>query len=379
MGEKKTAYLISCSDHFGHRLHTADAALREMGYNPIYITSDFDHFSKKEFKCEVEGCIQLHAKPYKSNLSISRILSHRSFAKSVFKFIEEQDEQPEVIVALLPPNFLAYYAAKYKKKHSNVKLFFDIFDLWPETFPSSKVKKLLAPIFKVWADIRDKNLSAADFIFTECEMFRERLALKDDKSQTLYLCTDELSFQGKKPVLLEDRIELCYLGSINNIISIPDICSLISRLSIKKPVTLHIIGAGEKEQEFIDSAKAAGATVEFYGAVYDDGKKNDIMSRCRFGLNIMKSSVCVGFTMKSLDYFRHGLPIINNIPADTEALVKKEGIGIQLDEACAEKVLSMSVENCLRMRENVKQVFDEQFKKGVVVSQQNELFKEIIN
>ena len=167
MGEKKTAYLISCSDHFGHRLHTADAALREMGYSPTYITSDFDHFSKKEFKCDVEGCIQLHAQPYKSNLSVSRILSHRSFAKSVFEFIEEQDEQPEVIVALLPPNFLAHYAAKYKKKHSDVKLFFDIFDLWPETFPSGKVKKLLAPVFKVWANIRDKNLSAANFVFTE--------------------------------------------------------------------------------------------------------------------------------------------------------------------------------------------------------------------
>lgn len=379
MGEQKKAYLISCSDHFGHRLHTADACLKEMGYECVYITSNFDHFSKSEFKCDVEGCVQLPAKPYKSNLSISRILSHRSFAKSVFQYIEQQDSEPGAIVALLPPNFLAYYAAKYKKKHKNVKLFFDIFDLWPETFPSGKVKKLLAPVFKIWANIRDKNLGAADFIFTECEMFRKKLGLLDKNSKTLYLCAEALPFVVEKAELLEEKIELCYLGSINNIISIPDICELIKKLAKKRPVTLHIIGAGEKQDEFVQSAKEAGATVEFYGAVYDEAKKHEIMSRCRFGLNIMKSSVCVGFTMKSLDYFRHGLPIINNIPADTEDLVKAKAVGVQLDEACDDRLLEMTTEECLKMRENVAKIFDENFKRDVVVAKQSEILKRFID
>ena len=376
MAEKKTAYLISCSDHYGHRLHVTDACLKQMGYETVYITSDFDHNTKTKYNCEVSGCLQLHAKEYKKNLSLSRILSHRGFAKAVFKHIEAQPVQPDIIVSLLPPNFLAYYGARYKKKYKDVKLVFDIFDLWPETFPSSSLKKLLAPVFKVWSNIRDKNLYAADFIFTECEMFRKMLNLDDKKSKTAYLCADPLCFQSDAK-FSDEQIDLCYLGAINNIISIPDICALIKELSKKKKTVLHIIGAGEREEEFVESEKEAGAEVIFYGAVYDEEKKHEIISRCHFGLNIMKSSVCVGLTMKSVDYFRHSLPIINNIPADTKELVDKNGIGIQLDENCAEKLLALSIEDCLKMRENVKSTFDTAFKKDVVLSEISSVFDEL--
>jgi hypothetical protein len=46
----------------------------------------------------------------------------------------------------------------------------------------------------------------------------------------------------------------------------------------------------------------------------------------------MKDSVCVGLTMKSIDYFQHGLPIINNIPADTTEIVEKYGVGLNVKE-----------------------------------------------
>ena len=377
MAEKKTAYLISCSDHYSHRLHVTDACLKQMGYETVYITSDFDHNTKEKFVCDVEGCIQLHAREYKKNLSVSRILSHRGFAKTVFSYIEGLEVQPNLIVSLLPPNFLAYYGARYKKRHKEVKLVFDIFDLWPETFPSNKLKKLLAPVFKVWSNIRDKNLSAADFVFTECEMFRKMLGLDRKTSKTAYLCAEPLDFAGKAE-LSEEKLSLCYLGAINNIISIPDICALIKELTSKKKVELHIIGAGEREEEFVLSAKEAGAEVVFHGAVYDEIKKEEIISKCHFGLNIMKSSVCVGLTMKSVDYFRHSLPIINNIPADTKELVEKNGVGIQLDENCAGKLLTLGVEDCLKMRENVKNTFNSVFKKDVVLGTIKSVFDNIL-
>lgn len=377
--DKKTAYLISCSDHYAHRLDVTDYCLKQMGYDTVYITSDFDHFTKKKFKCEVEGCVQLYARPYKSNLSVSRIMSHRSFAKAAFEYIAKLPENPDVVVALLPPNFLAYYGAKYKRKHPNVKLIFDIFDLWPETFPSNKVKRLLSPIFNIWAKIRDKNLYAADCILTECDMFKERLGLSDEKTETIYLCNEALSTAKEQANLDDKKIELCYLGSINNIICIPTICSIINDLSKKKSVTLHIIGTGEKQQEFIDSAKAAGAQVEFYGAIYDDRRKQQIMSRCHFGLNIMKTSVCVGLTMKSVDYFRHGIPIINNIPADSEWIVKEYGVGIQVDDNCVDNILALSTEDCLKMRSNVDAVYNKLFESSVIVEKLTSTLEKVVS
>lgn len=375
---KRIAYLISCSDHYGHRLHVADNCLRARGYQTTYITSDFDHTSKRKFVCRVDGCVQLPARPYRKNLSVSRILSHRAFARDVFQYLEAQEEQPQVLVVQLPPNFLAHYAAKYKKRHPHVKLIFEIFDLWPETFPGGKIKKLLAPVFAVWAAIRDRNLGKADFVVTECELFRQKLKLPEDTSKAIWLCAEPLALERPEPGLRDDALELCYLGAINNVISIPKICDLIKQLSAQKTVVLHIIGKGERQQEFVDEARAAGAEVIFHGAIYDEAKKLEIMNRCHFGLNIMKSSVCVGLTMKSVDYFRFGLPIINNIPADTERLVKEEGVGVQLEDGCAEKLLAMTNEECLSMRGRVEQAFAKGLAQSVIQQQYMDVLKRTV-
>jgi glycosyltransferase involved in cell wall biosynthesis len=365
--QNKTAYLISCSDHYGHRLHAIDGYLRAWGYHTTYLTSDFDHTSKTPFTCHVPDCVQLPTRPYRKNLSLARILSHRSFARDAFRYLEALSEQPDLVVVLLPPNFLAHYAAKYRKKHPNVKLIFDIFDMWPETFPFGRLKILLKPVFSVWAWIRNHNLGAADLVTTECALFRRLLKLPEDRSAVVPLCAQPLPAQPAE--LREDTLDLCYLGAINNVISIPDICALIGQLIKSKPVTLHIIGKGERQQEFIDAATAAGANVEFYGAVYDEETKQSIMGKCHFGLNIMKSSVCVGLTMKSVDYFRFGLPILNNIPADTEELVNREGIGLQLNEQTPNTVLAMEQRDFLRMRSDVRRVFEMRFATSVIEKQ----------
>ena len=374
----KKAVCISCSDHYDHRLHVAADCLRSRGYDTTYITSDFDHTHKEVFTCSVEGCVQIPARPYRKNLSVDRILSHRNFARDVFRYLEGLPQQPGVLVVLMPPNFLAHYGAKYKKRHPEVKLIFEIFDLWPETFPGGKIKKLLAPVFKVWAALRDRNLDKADFVVTECEMFRERLRLPEQTSKAVWLCADPLSLDKTQPQLSDDKLELCYLGAINNVISIPHICSLIRELTPKKPVVLHIIGKGERQEEFVAEATKAGAEVIFYGAVYDESKKLEIMNRCHFGLNIMKASVCVGLTMKSVDYFRFGLPIINNIPADTRQLVEQQGVGVQLNEGYADRIAALTVEACLNMRDSVKRVFQESFAHSVVSRQYAAVLKRIL-
>ena len=373
----KKAVCISCSDHYDHRLRIAASCLRSRGYEISYITSDFDHTTKVKFTCSVENCIQLPARPYQKNFSADRILSHRGFARDVFRYLQAQPEQPEVLVVLLPPNFLAHYAAKYKKRHPQVKLIFEIFDLWPETFPSGKAKKLLAPVFKIWAAIRDRNLGKADFVATECELFREKLKLPAETSRTVFQCLPPLNLEKPLPQLRSDALELCYLGAINNVISIPDISGLIQQLTPHKPVVLHIIGKGERQEEFVEAARAAGAEVIFHGAIYDDPKKLEIMNRCHLGLNIMKASVCVGLTMKSVDYFRFGLPIINNIPADTKRLVETEGVGLQLSADCARQLLALSNQECLAMRGRVERVFAENFEESVILRQYTDILNRI--
>ena len=99
--------------------------------------------------------------------------------------------QPDLLYVTLPPNSLAKFAAKYKKAHSHVKLYFDIIDLWPETMPIGKVKTI--PPFTFWRQLRDKNLKYADFVITECNLYQSVLenVLKGIKFETVYLAKRE--------------------------------------------------------------------------------------------------------------------------------------------------------------------------------------------
>ena len=371
---RPTAYLISCSDHYEHRFRVVDEQLKKLGYETVYITSDFDHTLKHAFRCDVPGCVQLHVMPYGRNLSLARICSHWEFARKVFCYLEHLEKEPDLVIGLLPPNFLGRYLAAYKRRHGSVKLIFDIFDLWPETFPGAKAKKLLAPVFLRWARLRDRSIPAADHVITECAYFQNKLGMADENCTTVYLCGEPLEDRYRTPVLAEDRWDLCYLGAVNNVIDIPGICGLIGELVQHKPVNLHIIGTGEQLPAFLEQAEKAGAKVMDYGPVYDDASKQDIIHKCHFGLNIVRSTACIGLTMKSVEYFRHGLPLINNVPADTAELVEKRNVGIRLDAGTVSEMSALDIAECLKMRENVREVFTEKFSKHVIAEQYRTLF-----
>ena len=228
---------------------------------------------------------------------------------------------------LVPPNSFVKEAAKYKKRNPNVKLIFDLIDLWPETMPISKFKSL--PPFQYWKRLRDNYLNSADQIVTECNLYHEKLPRNINRSKvhTLYLARRKGKFNPNLKVP-EDKIALCYLGSINNIIDISVIVNIIEQIVQYKPVELHVIGDGEKRDIFIKNCENAGAIVIYHGKVYEEDEKQKIFDSCHYGLNIMKDSVFVGLTMKSMDYFEAGLPIINNIHGDTWDYIEKYGIGI---------------------------------------------------
>ncbi len=375
--KQKTAVLISCTDHYRERTWIFESVLRQQGYQIQYLAADFHHIRKEYFQCSAPNAQQLHVRSYQKNLSPSRILSHWDFAKGVYQYLESLPQVPELIVSEIPPNFLARYLAKYKKRHPQVKLVFDIFDLWPETFPSGKAKKLLAPIFSVWASLRNRSLPAADRIITECDLFRQKLGLMEDpKCNTLYLTVPNQEID-KAAHLPEDHISLCYLGSVNNIIDIPAIQELVAQLQKRRPVTVHVIGRGERLEEFLDALRQAGANVIYHGAIFDTKEKQTIISGCHFGLNIMKSSVCIGLSMKSVDYWSHGLPILNNVPADTARLVKEFDIGLNLSEDVAEAVCCMTQKQMLAMRKNVEDMFLSQFSYGVISSNLKDLLEQL--
>lgn len=355
--------IVNCFDTYEERVDLIYNYFKSEGHIVSVVQSDFRHFQKIKRKECKRDFIFVECNEYYKNLSIKRMKSHYKFAKDAFEIVKEIN--PDILYVMLPPNSLAKLAAKYKKEHKDIKLYFDIIDLWPETMPLGKIK--LLPPFMLWKTIRDNSFNYCDCVITECNLYNEILKdkLKKVKTETLYLAKQDIDIKSN-PKISNEEVHLCYLGSINNIIDIDKIRKIIKEINDVKPTTLHIIGDGEKREKLIDSVRNVGANVEYHGKIYDSIKKQKILDKCHFGLNIMKDSVCVGLTMKSIDYFQNSLPIINNIPFDTTDLIRKYEAGLNINEIglkeLKNKIELLDEEKTIYMKKQAFKLFTEQFK-----------------
>ncbi|MGH2083158.1 glycosyltransferase [Aerococcus urinaeequi] len=369
----KKIVIISAFETYQGRVDSVKKYFSE--YSDVQIIkSDFEHFSKKRITKRNPDEILINTISYKKNISIRRLLSHYFFSRDISKILKEQN--PDMIYALVPPNSLIDFIAKYKKRHKGKqsKIFFDIIDLWPETMPISKLKDNFA--FRYWSQIRNKNLYIADEVITECDYFQEKLP-KEVEGTTIYLSRPYVDKDVIVPKSI-DELNLCYLGSINNIIDIDFIVKLSKEISKRRKVLIHIIGEGEKSEEFFDQLKTNNIEYKYYGKVYNEQKKQNIFNKCHFGLNVMKQSVFVGLTMKSIDYFEGGLPVINTIRGDSQKFVEEEKCGLNFINRSditnfTNEILSLSNKDIYEMKKNSRKLFIDNFTNEVFAEHMDKL------
>ena len=195
----KKALLISCFEEwYRDRLEPICGILKEHGYEIRCVHADYNHIGKKYSKRNEDICDYIHVPAYRSNISLQRIRSHLVFGKKVNELINGY--KPDLIYLILPPNNTARYCVKYKSSNPNTKLIIDIIDLWPESMPLGIIKKTLPSI--IWRKWRNDAIKVADHVFTECNLYQEKLNYVIDgaKASTLYLFkeqTEELDENGK--------------------------------------------------------------------------------------------------------------------------------------------------------------------------------------
>ena len=375
-------YIISYHDShdYNTRIKYLEKFLSSKGYDTTTVISDFNHIDKCKYIISRPNTYSIHVTPYFKNLSIARIRSYVGFAKTCVKFISEKNDVG-LVYLLAPPNIIIRDFAKLKQK-MKYKYIVEIGDMWPESIPiSNNYKKLGAPAFNIWKYIRDESINSADYVITECDLFMQKLRINglSVPCKRVYFCKDSLysdnvNFESIEPV------RLCYIGSINNIIDIEYIGRLVGQLVKKREVCVEIIGKGENEKILCDTITRAGAKCNFHGAIYDDLKKYSIASKCHFALNIMKVTVFVGMTMKSLDYFSIGLPIINNIVGDTWDVVNqyKCGINGKVPEEVAEIVSTLTVDEFKRYRKAACNIHETLFSISKYEDQMSEILELVL-
>ncbi len=360
-----------------HRLEYIIQAMKEEGHDVQVLTSNFSHITKKKVEEKNKEYIYIDVKEYKKNMSFQRIYSHYEFAKKIYN--ELKKIKPDLIYATLPPNFLAKYIIKYKKEKQNIKVIFDIIDMWPETLPMGKVKKMLALPLKIWSNLRDKNLKKANYVVTECDLYQNRLKNKlPQNTKTIHLVGKYIGYEND---IDNEIIQLSYLGSINNIIDIDLIINMLKELKQYKNLKLHIIGDGEKREQFIQRLEQNEIPYKYYGKVFDDEIKAKIFNKCQFGINVMKTSTCVGLSVKSIDYFKFGLPIINNIKEDTTKIVEKYNVGFNVNEnnlqEITKEISEMKNEDFMQLKKNVCNMYKKEFEIDILKNKITDIMEEL--
>lgn len=360
----KTAYFISSTNHYNVRTAKFVNDYVKKGYDVIYVTSDFDHMTKKRY-CfnEYKNSKQLHVISYKKNLSISRILSHLMFSYKTFYMLLAC--KPELVYVEVPNNSLVKSSAKYKKIN-NAEIIVDVFDMWPESMPVKTKNMIVNWGFDIWRNFRNKNLKFADQIWIECDYYRELLSAQKInlpmETKYLKLKNAETSIEMK---VSEEEIDLCYLGSINNIIDISLIEKIVSEFAKNKRTRIHIIGDGERKDEFLDILKKNSIEIIDHGKVYEIDKLQEIFDQCWFGINVLREDLAIGITMKSISYFRGGLPIINTVQGDTSRFVEECNIGINVDrhdvKSCVSRILNITKDDLACMKNNTRNLFEQKF------------------
>lgn len=373
MNIRGKAVIVTSFDTYENRTDLLRKFFTAQGYSVEVLASSFSHFHKTVRTDRKAGYTYLPAVAYKKNISAARLYSHYRFSREVLAAAEART--PDILYILLPPNSLANAGRIYKARHTECVLALDVIDLWPETLPIRRFKEVFP--LSIWKKMRTNAFASADVVLTECSMYKEFLEREAaDRAHTLYMAHRET--RQLSTVLRDDALEICFLGSINNITDIDAICAFLRGAAKKKRVVLHIIGDGESRERLVSEAQAYGADVKFYGMVFDEDFKQRVFARCRFGLNIMKESVCIGLTMKSVDYFAAGLPIINNIKGDTAELIERYSSGFALNAETADAILSQGTQEHLLMRARARKLFDEFFSERAFMDRLGGVFKGLL-
>lgn len=411
-------YIVTDSSIYEKRAELVRNFYAEQGLRTTLIVSDFNHMAKRKLSADEKRSdrIYIDTKTYQKNISLKRLYYHHDFAKKAYKLLKDEiiadiEENNVLLYVLIPGNSLAETGARLKKE-TGCRLITDIIDLWPESLPVKKIEGLL-PI-QLWKSIRDKSLNAADHIVTECELYKRILRPEEAKTSVIYWPKQEkvellekdrsrfgsgsrrkaensespknrnTSGNAAEPEVADrktaagiekvcgnsiEEISIAYIGSINNIIDIPRIISVLKAINKRRRVKLCVVGNGESKEEFLKALGDAEISFIYHGAVYDEAKKQELLQACEWGLNIMKPSVKVGLTMKSIDYLANGLKLINSIEGDTWEFVDKYRLGVNICEEAAEKIVSYKGAD----REHIHEFFKTNFSVEAMYSKMREI------
>ena len=317
--------------------------LANRGHEVTWITSRFDHYSKRYFTSEDvlerNGIrfVFLNGRPYSKNISLARQLNHREIARD-FERRAPGLGQPDVLVASVPPIDLCESVARFARA-SGTPLIVDIRDLWPDELlrriprPLSWAGRLLTTPM-THAVRRTMRQSTAIIGVSQGYLgwglaHAGRTAGPYDRVIPLGYADSVSACRQREArasgMLGHDAANFFFAGAFNNSVDLDAVIGAFAALPEAK-VTATLAGTGDKFAAWVDAARM-DERIQFPGWV-GPPQLAALAESADVGLVCYKPESLVAMPNKIFEYMSFGLPILNSIPGEAAELVESEGLGV---------------------------------------------------
>ena len=304
-------------------------AFRRAGHEVVYWTSDFSHATKRmrEFVATVSDGFaveMIETMPYRRNVCLSRVRSHKKLAKEWERRAEVQKEKPDIIIASMPPLSLCDAAREYAAS-CGALFIADVQDACPETFGR------VLPRF-VFSLLGMRRI--AKRIYTESDgvsavaMRYVDLALEYGCRVPTAVFGHSIEWKGgvRENKRNDGVLRLAYIGNMSMSY---DLETLVRCVAEMDGVTLDIAGNGpdlQRVKDLVESLGTARSNITFHPYL-NERELAGLLLDCDAGVVPMFPDSCVGVPGKMADYAASGLKVIECLGGETAMLVDRFGVG----------------------------------------------------
>jgi glycosyltransferase involved in cell wall biosynthesis len=291
------------------------------------VTSDFEHAQKArraERQCApFANTVYLHVSPYRSNVSLARMLSHLQFSFRTAAYFRKNRDKYDVVYATAPLNVMAWLVFGLARGKTKIV---DVVDIWPDVLPFPPLaRKALAPFFAAWKWFFKSAVSKADIVMAVSDAFIHESGKYATETATLkrfFIGHARLAAAtGKQPIFT-----IAYVGNLGRLYDFKTLIDVMAEDELRDSVQLFVIGRGDRQEWLIKELQDRRLRHQFFGTVYDHERLARILRSCHVGFNGYINT-SAAFSYKANTYFAAGLPILNSMTGDLMRLVVEHGLG----------------------------------------------------
>lgn len=291
---------------------------------------------------------------YSKNISFSRFLSHRGFAKSLVKEFDTC-EKPDLIMIAYPPITVAEKVSVWSV-NNNIPCIVDIIDPWPDVF-SEHIKYmpefLLAPLK---SSVR-KTMQKASAVTGISNQYIEwakgyNSALLNTRCFYPAVQFDEMQKELKDASLNTEKekkaLTVIYAGSLGYSYDIKTILEAAEKLEKNAGKDLQFIIAGDGPQKkIVEEYEKNHGNLTYVGRV-PKKKLMEYYYLSDVGLTQHIEGATQSVTYKLFDLLACGLPIMNSLESEMKDIILNNRVGLHNSPGDAEGL----AENLVKMINN---------------------------